>query len=473
MKNCRDLLAGIILAFSDMLALTLSFLLAYYMAVEIVIPTLRPLGISPLRSIAFHRLTLFLLWILWIIIAFSHGMYSRRMSFWEEIRACFKTSFFATLLVFSVTFLVKKEEVLSRTLLLLTFGISLVAVPLIRLSAKKLLYRKGLWKKKCLIVGRLQQIAPLVVNLMKEWPLGYEIVGIVDETSQQESFRGIEVFRNRKEIPEIIKEKEVRTIFIDLQSNTSPKELTEVEELAESIRLLPPLNFLSLGWVEIESIGDLSVLRLHQNLFKPWNVVIKNVGEFLFALVATILSLPLFLVIAIAIKLDSEGKILFVQERLGKGGRVFKMFKFRTMYPDADERLRRYLQEHPEKKEEWEKYRKLRGEDPRVTRVGKFLRKWSLDELPQLLNVLKGEMSIVGPRPYMKEELPLIGEYSRIIFRVKPGITGLWQVRGRSELPFRERLLLDEFYVRNWSLWLDIVILFKTIKIVLSGRGAF
>ena len=149
------------------------------------------------------------------------------------------------------------------------------------------------------------------------------------------------------------------------------------------------------------------------------------------------------------------------------------MAKFRTMYRDGDSRLEAFLEEHPERLEEWETYRKLRGNDPRVTRVGVRLRRWSLDELPQLWHVWKGDMSLVGPRPYLPREESDLLQANRVIFRVRPGLTGLWQVRGRNALSFADRIRLDQFYVRNWSLGLDLVLLLRTLGVVLRGGGAF
>jgi len=143
------------------------------------------------------------------------------------------------------------------------------------------------------------------------------------------------------------------------------------------------------------------------------------------------------------------------------------------MYKDGDAKLQDYLDQHPEAKKEWEEFKKLKGFDPRVTKIGKFLRKTSLDELPQLINVIKGEMSLVGPRPYLPREREDMEDYFSTITVAKPGITGLWQVSGRNELTFKERLILDAWYVQNWSLWLDIVILFKTVKVLIKGEGAY
>jgi len=203
------------------------------------------------------------------------------------------------------------------------------------------------------------------------------------------------------------------------------------------------------------------------------NVFFKNTYELILAILLLLLLFPIISIIAVAIKLDSRGPIIFVQERLGKNAKVFKFFKFRSMYIDGEKRLERFLNENQEANREWERYQKIKGIDPRVTRVGKIIRKYSLDELPQLINFFKGDMNLVGPRPYMPREMNKIGERNLIITRVKPGITGLWQVQGRSLLPFHERILLDEYYIRNWSLWMDIVILVKTIKVFLTGEGAY
>jgi len=180
------------------------------------------------------------------------------------------------------------------------------------------------------------------------------------------------------------------------------------------------------------------------------------------------------ILIAVAIKLTDGGSIFFKHERIGFRGRKFKVLKFRSMYPDADKRLKEILEKDPKAKEEWEKTFKLKN-DPRVTPIGKFLRKTSLDELPQFFNVLKGDMSIVGPRPVVEEELKkYYREKAEIYKSVKPGITGYWQVEGRSDVEdYEERVRMDEWYVKNQSFWLDIKIILKTIKVMLTGKGAY
>jgi len=175
----------------------------------------------------------------------------------------------------------------------------------------------------------------------------------------------------------------------------------------------------------------------------------------------------------VAIKMDSKGPVFFVQDRSGKAEKRFRCIKFRSMFVDADRHFDKYLEENARAKAEWEKFKKLKTFDPRVTKVGRFLRKYSLDELPQLINVLKFDMSLVGPRPYITEELFNFSLNKSILLQARPGMTGLWQISGRSLLAFEKRLDIDEYYVRNWSFWLDLSILLKTIKVILFRKGAY
>ena len=187
--------------------------------------------------------------------------------------------------------------------------------------------------------------------------------------------------------------------------------------------------------------------------------------------------LPLVLLImalvAICIKVESPGKVFFNDYRIGKSGRTFLCYKFRSMYIDSDRILHEYLEQNDIARKEWEEFQKLRGYDPRVTAVGRFIRKTSLGELPQVINVLLGDMSLVGPRPYLPREKNMIGDYLDIICQVQPGITGIWQVSGRSDVNFAGRLELDEWYVNNHSIWVDIKCLLKTARIVLFSKGAY
>ena len=198
---------------------------------------------------------------------------------------------------------------------------------------------------------------------------------------------------------------------------------------------------------------------------------LKRLVDLLGATTLLILLAPLFATLAALIRLDSDGPVFYRQERIGQGGQVFTLLKFRSMYEDADERLSEVLKADPQRRREYEKYHKLR-DDPRVTRIGAVLRQYSLDELPQLLNVIRGDMSLVGPRAYIPSELPDMKGLENVILQTPPGVTGLWQVSGRNQLGFERRIDMDVHYVQNWSLWLDVYLLMRTIPTVLAGEGA-
>ena len=182
--------------------------------------------------------------------------------------------------------------------------------------------------------------------------------------------------------------------------------------------------------------------------------------------------MPFLLVIAVMVAFDNKGNVIFAHRRIGRGGKEFKCYKFQTMIPNAQETLEKYLAENPEARKEWEESFKLTN-DPRVTKLGNILRKTSLDEMPQLWNVIKGDMSLVGPRPIVAKEIERYGEYFREYAMVTPGITGMWQASGRSDTTYEERVEMDTWYVRNWSVWIDLMYLFKTVKIVFTGKGAY
>jgi Undecaprenyl-phosphate galactose phosphotransferase WbaP len=212
------------------------------------------------------------------------------------------------------------------------------------------------------------------------------------------------------------------------------------------------------------------MLKLSNNLAKPWNGWLKRGFDLLLGTALTLIALPICMIVAILVKLESRGPALFVQERLGYRGRNFLCFKFRTMRVDGEEVLTRYLKSNPQAMDEWQKYAKLRRHDPRLTRLGGFLRRWSLDELPQLSNVLKGEMSLVGPRPYLPHEFDRIGTDLHTIASARPGMTGFWQVSGKNQLTFEDRVKLEAWYVRNWTPWLDGIIFAKTFRVVLFAE---
>ena len=236
--------------------------------------------------------------------------------------------------------------------------------------------------------------------------------------------------------------------------------------------IIPSSHMFSSGWVYAHDIGGILGLEIRCNLMLKPLLRLKQLIDYSLAVSLTILALPLMVFCAIFIKLTSKGPIIYRAHRLGKRGDVFSIYKFRSMKIGAEKHLEQYLENNPAAKEEWRNNFKLKN-DPRITWFGNLLRRTSLDELPQLFNVLQGKMSLIGPRPIVESEKGYYKDKYEMISSVKPGITGLWQVSGRSELDYEARVEYDCYYLMNWNIWLDIFILLKTIKEVLACKGAY
>ena len=236
--------------------------------------------------------------------------------------------------------------------------------------------------------------------------------------------------------------------------------------------MIPDLFGTSSLWVSAKDFGGILGLEVQQNLLKLSSRFKKRIFDVFIASVLSIIALPLFLIISFFIWLDSRGRVFFKQVRMGIGHKNFSIVKFRTMHRDAEKRLHDLLEQNPRMKEEYEVYHKIKN-DPRLTKLGKILRKFSMDELPQFWNVIKGEMSLIGPRAYIPYERDSMMGQDEIILKVKPGISGLWQVTDRNQSSFEERICTDVYYIRNWSMFLDFYILARTIGVVILGKGAY
>jgi undecaprenyl-phosphate galactose phosphotransferase len=237
------------------------------------------------------------------------------------------------------------------------------------------------------------------------------------------------------------------------------------------VQFVPDLGNLPIQDIRTSNLDGLLALELQVGLHSFWNRFFKRCIDLACGAAAGLLLLPALLILYLAVRLDSRGPAFYAGERIGKDGKSFKCLKFRTMYLNAEERLKEMMALDPVVRYEYEIYHKLE-DDPRITRVGKFLRRFSLDELPQIWNVLKAEMSLVGPRPYLTRERSDMQEAAEVILTTYPGITGYWQVSGRNNLTFQERLDMESHYVHNWSIWWDIIILVQTFKAVFKRDGA-
>jgi Undecaprenyl-phosphate galactose phosphotransferase WbaP len=414
----------------------------------------------------------------WTLAFAEAKLYTRRSLFWSEARQVLRACTLAALFAVFLSFAVRAAGELSRFVILGVWLMTLVAVPIVRHSTKRLLVSVGLWGKRVLILGA-GETGLQVCERIRAYPsLGYEPVAFVDDDPQKigKPEAGIMVRGPLTAIPDLVRELFVKDVVVALPR--LPREqllhvISTCEGHVESIRVVPDMFGLATVGVETEDLDGMLLLNMRWNLAKPWNLAMKRGFDLAVATGTLLVLSPLLVLAAVAIRLDAPGPVLYRQQRLGRGWGRFRCFKFRTMYRDNAERLEGYLSRHPEARTEWDHFAKLKAFDPRVTRVGRILRRFSFDELPQLLNVIRGEMSLVGPRPYLPRETDRMGDFAETILKAPPGITGLWQVSGRNELTFSQRLRLDEYYVRNWSLWLDITVLVKTIGAVMRRQGAY
>jgi undecaprenyl-phosphate galactose phosphotransferase len=416
--------------------------------------------------------------LVWIFIFAYEKLYTKRYPFWEEAKILLKSTTLSTVFIMIMIFVTRSQVRYSRTIVILAWLLSLFLFPLFRYLMKSLLVKTRLWNKKLIILGVHQTSLLVLQNIKKNKTMGYEVLGFLDEDPKKigKKFLGIKVlgpFSALEDIKNTYRSKDIMVATPHLPRKKLKDILAKCEDISESMWLIPRSGDFITEGVELEVIGDILTLYIKKNLAKPWNIFIKSLFDKMLTLLIFIFFLPLLGLIAMAIKLDSKGPVFFVQLRIGKNKKMFNLYKFRSMHHNSDKKLYEYLENHPEAKEEWERYKKIKNHDPRVTRVGKWIRKYSLDELPQLINILRDEMSLVGPRPYLYEELKGKDTFISRIAKVKPGITGLWQISGRSELLFEQRIDLDEYYIRNWSLWLDIIILIKSVKVLFSSKGAY
>ncbi|MBC8446744.1 MAG: undecaprenyl-phosphate glucose phosphotransferase, partial [Chloroflexi bacterium] len=335
------------------------------------------------------------------------------------------------------------------------------------------LRRSGRAVDRVLIVGAGEIGRTVMRNLVAQPELGYQVVGFVDDNPDKAQtdigrFRALGSVDN---LPRILEQECIDEVIIALPWQAHRKIIRLVNECQRAdvhARIIPDLFQMSLSQVDVDDINGIPLIGVREVRLTGVNLAIKRVVDVVVAVVSLALALPLMLLIALVIRLDSPGPVLFPQERMGRGGRLFTMHKFRSMVEGADAE-----QEALSQAEEVDGRRFKLKDDPRVTRVGRFLRRTSLDELPQLFNVLRGEMSLVGPRPALPAEVTQYQEWHKKRQEIVPGLTGLWQVSGRSEIPFDEMVLLDIYYIENWSLGLDSRILLQTIPKVIFGEGAY
>lgn len=412
----------------------------------------------------------------WLAVMLYEEGYSRRFALWDEVKFIWQSAFFATIAILTMLFIMKRGQDYSRLLLVTMFVLTVILFPFLRLKIKKILYSAGMMRRKLLIVGSGEAAVNAYNALIGEPNLGYQIVGFIDDTPKKNEVCGFPIHTGIGKIERYIKRSSIHDIMIakpELEKEALAHLINHIQHKAENTLFIPDISGIAVTGTELRQFfrEQTFIMEVRNNLADPLKYGTKRLLDYLAGLLIFAAFLGPMLLIALIIKLDSKGPAILRQKRLGKNARVFYCYKFRTMFPDAEERLQNILENDSSAKEEWEKYWKL-TDDPRITKVGNILRRTSLDELPQILNVILGEMSLIGPRPYLPREWDFIKEESAILHALPPGITGLWQVSGRNNQDYNFRITMDSWYVKNWSLWLDVVIFLKTFGAVLKREGA-
>lgn len=435
----KNIIAKLIFIFSDIFMIILSVYVAFLFR--------ESLDILEPHTIAYKDyLTFYPLYIIILSLFAYEGIYTYRYDFWHESRLILKVIVLATILVFAYLAMTKMIADYSRLVIGISFILMTIFIPLSKNIIKKLLFRVGLWHKKAKIYGE----DPFLTDEIYKNPY----LGYIKPTQKEEADT---IFINSKDHD------------VDSLKSIIASEIREKHEVI----FIPLMNDYNLTHSHIYELSNTRTnLIVFSNKLKNHSLLmLKHISDWVLSLFIFPFLVPILLYITYKIKKTEPHKsVLFTQERLGKEGKRFICYKFRTMYDNSDTLLEAYLQAHPEERDYYKKFHKYKN-DPRITEFGAFLRKTSLDELPQIFNVFKNEMSFIGPRPYMLNEATQI-EAPETILSVKPGITGLWQVSGRNDVDFQSRIHLDIWYIQNWNLWMDLVILIKTIKTVLFRDGA-
>ena len=464
-----------LLVVTDVFLINAAFGVAYYLRYEL--QWLRDLDPSTYRR--FDAYLPFAL-ILTLLLLFAYrvdGAYEfrRDSSLVEEAYRITAGTATAIIIMVAIAFFTRPQ--LNSRLIYVYTGI-LIPVFLIvsRIAFRAWLWRlrrRGIGVDRLLIVGAGEVGRMVMRSVVAQPELGYEIIGFLDDDPGKSNtalgrLRGLGTLDS---LQDVLKSMPIDEVIVALPWHAHRKIVQVVQEVQQANvrpRIVPDLFALMLGRVQLDQINGIPLIGMQPVAITGFNLAVKRLLDVLVSILALTLAAPFWLLIPIAIKLDSPGPVLFNQVRIGRAGRPFVVHKFRSMVVDAEEQ-----------KDSLRSLNEADGplfkikEDPRTTRVGRLIRRTSLDELPQFLNVLKGDMSLVGPRPALPEEVAQYEEWHKRRLEASPGITGLWQVSGRSLVGFEEMVLLDTFYCENWSFGLDLKILFKTIPRVILGEGAF
>lgn len=402
----------------------------------------------------------------------------RFILYWETLQRTFYAVLYSEIFCVVLLYLFKTSNYVSRAYVVIFFAMAFICLCIGRQLLIKTCRRLNLMKEAVVFIGAGNTTQKIIDFTKNNNCFGINVAGVFDEAPKIKNIaKKYHTFRDLQETKDYIQRYKIRTVIIAVPSMEKERLLNLIEDLQPIVRNLmfvPNIVGMPVFNLEVKRLyeNNMVLLGIKNNLAKKTNRRIKRVFDIVLGIIFCTIIVPVLAIAAFCIKLDTKGPIFFNSERIGKNGKLFKCYKLRSMYVNADKIFEAYLSKNIQAQEEWNKFQKLKDNDPRLTKVGKFIRKYSIDELPQIFNVLKGEMSLVGPRPYLPREKALMKNWYNDIISVLPGMTGYWQVNGRSNVNFNGRLKMDNWYIRNWSIWIDISLLLKTIKVVFSGKGA-
>jgi exopolysaccharide biosynthesis polyprenyl glycosylphosphotransferase len=468
------ILLSIALILMDLITVLIGFWLAFVLRFEAGISWAYTYEVSPFQ---FYQGLVFMLVPLWLIVFRLFGLYDFKHLFSgiDEYARVFNACTLGMMLVILFTF-IDVNFVIARAWVFLSWMLVTLSVASGRFVTRRAVRRMramGRFLTTVLVVGANEEGRAVAEQLQADPKTGVLIAGFAaDELGPgSEPLPGLPVLGPIDSVVTLVRQHGIQELVV--ASSALPR--AKLFDLFQSfgnddltIRLSSGLYELLTTGVEVQEIGNVPLLSINKVRLTGAEMFMKWVLDQVVSIVALLITWPFMLAIAIAVKLDSPGPVFYHRQVIGVGGRPFGALKFRTMYADADEQLAC----DPELRRQYEENYKLK-DDPRVTRVGRLLRRLSLDELPQLFNVLRGQMSLVGPRMITSKERARYGKWCMNLTTVKPGITGLWQISGRSDVGYQERVMLDMHYIRNYSIWLDLYVLWRTIPVVFRGHGAY
>ena len=464
MKKRSTLLIVLLLA-SDMIFLALSFICGYY--VKYGPPWIT--GVLP--GFLLYRYSRNLLFAVFATIAVFNffSLYSKTQNR-DEVDEAASVAGAVTVssLIFFVISLIYREIIISRRVIIVAWALSILLIGSFRIIViylRRWLYKRGIGVSRVLIVGDGDQKASLINKILAHPEMGLRIESQMDffpQSSGEDFYRQLHIILEENRIDKVI------FACADAQASQIMKIIEQCETKHAEFQYVPRMLDIIESRISSDEIVGVPLITVKEIKLYGLNAFLKRSFDLICSSLLIVLLSPFFLIIPVLIKLDSKGSIFFRQKRIGHGGKEFYLFKFRSMIDGAESQIHNIS----DKNEADGLIFKIK-EDPRITRIGKFLRRFSIDELTQIFNVFLGQMSLVGPRPPLPAEVQNYNEWHWKRLRVSAGMTGLWQVSGRSQLPFDEMIKLDILYIENWSLWLDIKILIKTIPVVLSSKGAY